>query len=116
MIVIEKLFKSFNGSNVLTDISTKFEKGKTNLIIGQSGSGKTVLLKCILGLYGIDTGNIFFEEYSFQKMETKERSIYTLEQSLQKFGVNLSQGQRVRQLINQLIGTKYVPSPVIVKN
>ncbi|MGB2164264.1 MAG: ABC transporter ATP-binding protein, partial [Flavobacteriaceae bacterium] len=44
MIVVEKLNKSFNGTNVLTDISTQFEKGKTNLIIGQSGSGKTVLL------------------------------------------------------------------------
>ena len=82
MIVIEKLFKSFNGSNVLTDISTKFEKGKTNLIIGQSGSGKTVLLKCILGLYGIDTGNIFFEEYSIQKMETKERSVLRQEMGM----------------------------------
>ena len=75
MIVVEKLYKSFNSTNVLTDISTQFEKGKTNLIIGQSGSGKTVLLKCILGLYGIDSGNIYFEERSLQKMDTKERSV-----------------------------------------
>jgi phospholipid/cholesterol/gamma-HCH transport system ATP-binding protein len=74
MIVVEKLCKSFNGVRVLTDVSTQFEKGKTNLIIGQSGSGKTVLLKCILGLYGIDSGNIYFEERSFQNMNILERS------------------------------------------
>ena len=82
MIVIEKLCKSFNGTNVLTDISTKFEKGKTNLIIGQSGSGKTVLLKCILGLYGIDSGNIYFEDRSLQKMDTKERSVLRQEMGM----------------------------------
>ena len=75
MIVVEKLNKSFNGTNVLTDISNQFEKGKTNLIIGQSGAGKTVLLKCILGLYGIDSGNIYFENRSLQKMDTKDRSV-----------------------------------------
>ena len=74
MIVVEKLCKSFNGVNVLTDVFTSFEKGKTNLIIGQSGSGKTVLLKCILGLYGIDSGNILFENRSLQKMDHRERS------------------------------------------
>jgi|TARA_B100001059_G_scaffold170010_1_gene169929 phospholipid/cholesterol/gamma-HCH transport system ATP-binding protein len=82
MIVVEKLCKSFNGPNVLTDISTQFEKGKTNLIIGQSGSGKTVLLKCILGLYGIDSGNIYFEERSLQKMDTKERSVLRQEMGM----------------------------------
>jgi phospholipid/cholesterol/gamma-HCH transport system ATP-binding protein len=82
MIVVEKLCKSFNGTNVLTDISTKFEKGKTNLIIGQSGSGKTVLLKCILGLYGINSGNIYFEERSLQNMDTKERSILRQEMGM----------------------------------
>ena len=46
MIEIKNIFKSFGKSKVLHDISAKFERGKTNLIIGQSGSGKTVLLKC----------------------------------------------------------------------
>ena len=82
MIVVEKLNKSFNGTNVLTDISNQFEKGKTNLIIGQSGSGKTVLLKCILGLYGIDSGNIYFENRSLQKMDTKERSVLRQEMGM----------------------------------
>ena len=66
MIVVDKLSKSFDGVSVLSGVSTQFEKGKTNLIIGQSGSGKTVLLKCILGLFGIDRGNIFFEDRCLQ--------------------------------------------------
>ena len=56
MIEIKNIFKSFGKSKVLHDISAKFERGKTNLIIGQSGSGKTVLLKCLLGLYSFDQG------------------------------------------------------------
>ena len=51
MIEVKNLHKSFEGSKVLKGISTVFEAGKTNLIIGQSGSGKTVLLKCLLGLF-----------------------------------------------------------------
>ena len=50
MIKVDNISKSFEGSEVLKGISTVFEKGKTNLIIGQSGSGKTVFLKCLLGL------------------------------------------------------------------
>ena len=49
MIEVKNLFKSFDDTCVLRGISTSFEKGKTNLIIGQSGSGKTVFLKCLLG-------------------------------------------------------------------
>jgi len=48
MIEVENITKSFDGTQVLKGISTVFEKGKTNLIIGQSGSGKTVFLKCLL--------------------------------------------------------------------
>lgn len=50
MIEIDHLYKSFDSKDVLSDINTTFENGKTNLIIGQSGSGKTVLMKCIVGL------------------------------------------------------------------
>ena len=62
MILVENLHKTFDGTPVLNNISTSFDNGKTNLIIGQSGSGKTVLLKCILGLFGIDSGNIFLDD------------------------------------------------------
>ena len=75
MITIKNLNKTFAGVVVLNDISTEFENGKTNLIIGQSGSGKTVLLKCILGLFGIDSGEIFFDKKSFQKMNIKQKSV-----------------------------------------
>ena len=75
MIKIENISKYFNGTKVLEDISTYFERGKTNLIIGQSGSGKTVLLKCILGLFEASKGEIFFEKKSFNEMSLRQRSI-----------------------------------------
>lgn len=75
MIKIENISKYFNGTKVLEDISTHFERGKTNLIIGQSGSGKTVLLKCILGLFEASKGEIFFEKKSLNEMNSKQRSI-----------------------------------------
>lgn len=58
MISVKNLNKSFNGNSVLSDISVTFETGKTNLIIGMSGSGKTVLLKSIVGLHEVDSGKI----------------------------------------------------------
>ena len=69
MIKINHLYKSFNGHNVLQDISVEFEPGKTNLIIGQSGSGKTVLLKCIVGLHSIDKGEIWYEKKLFNQLD-----------------------------------------------
>ena len=74
MIRIDSLKKIFNDSVVLNNIDTVFEKGKTNLIIGQSGSGKTVLLKCILGLFGIEKGKIIFDNMVLTAMASKERS------------------------------------------
>ena len=74
MIRIDSLKKIFNDSVVLNNIDTVFEKGKTNLIIGQSGSGKTVLLKCILGLFEIEKGKIIFDNMVLASMASKERS------------------------------------------
>lgn len=73
MIEIKNIYKSFDEKVVLSDISTVFEKGITNLVIGQSGSGKTVLLKCILGLHDVDSGKIFYNEREFTGMDEKFR-------------------------------------------
>jgi phospholipid/cholesterol/gamma-HCH transport system ATP-binding protein len=73
MIIVKNLDKSFDGSEVLKNISTTFEKGKTNLIIGRSGSGKTVLLKSILGLFEIDGGEIWYDDRNFTEIPEKQR-------------------------------------------
>jgi phospholipid/cholesterol/gamma-HCH transport system ATP-binding protein len=73
MITIKNLYKSFNGRTVLYDISVTFKPGMTNLIIGQSGSGKTVLLKSIVGLHDIDSGEIWYGDKLFNKLEFREK-------------------------------------------
>lgn len=73
MIEIKNLYKSFDGNEVLKNVSIVFEKGKTNLIIGRSGSGKTVMLKCILGLFETDSGEIWYNDRNFTAIGRKER-------------------------------------------
>ena len=73
MIKINSIYKDFDNKNVLGNITTIFEKGKTNLIIGQSGSGKTVLLKCLLGLYMIDAGEIFYDDIKYSLMSRNKK-------------------------------------------
>lgn len=73
MIEIKNLYKSFEGNDVLKNVSVVFEKGKTNLIIGRSGSGKTVMLKCILGLFEVDKGEIWYDDRDFTKTNEKVR-------------------------------------------
>ena len=75
MIEIKNIFKSFEGRDVLKDISAVFQKGKTNLIIGQSGSGKTVLLKSVVGLFDIDEGEILFDGRNTLIMDFKEQKL-----------------------------------------
>lgn len=69
MIRAERISKSFGGRRVLTDISAVFEPGKTNLIIGKSGSGKTVFLKCLVGLLEVDEGEIFYDNVLFTGLD-----------------------------------------------
>lgn len=68
MIEIKDLTKSFEDRTVLHSVSANFETGKTNLIIGQSGSGKTVMLKCLVGLLKPDSGQILFDGRDVTKM------------------------------------------------
>ncbi len=73
MIIVNNINKSFSGEKVLKNISTLFEPGKTNLIIGQSGSGKTVLMKCCIGLFDVDSGTIEFNNRVFSNIAEKKR-------------------------------------------
>lgn len=73
MIEVNNLHKSFGDVEILKGISTTFEKGKTNLIIGQSGSGKTVFLKCLLGLYDYEEGTISYDGKIFSLLSEDEK-------------------------------------------
>lgn len=73
MIKVENIYKSFGGEVVLDNISVIFEEGKTNLIIGKSGSGKTVLMKSIVGLLTVDSGKIFYHDRDFVAMSLRQK-------------------------------------------
>lgn len=73
MIEVRSIYKSFEGQEVLKDINALFENGKTNLIIGKSGAGKTVLLKCIVGLFTPDRGTITYDGRDMLSLGKKER-------------------------------------------
>ena len=73
MIRAEHIVKSFDDRTVLNDISVEFETGKTNLIIGKSGSGKTVLLKSLVGLHEIDSGDVWYDDVNFTRLGFRDR-------------------------------------------
>lgn len=73
MIEVENIHKSFGETHVLKGISTTFERGKTNLVIGQSGSGKTVFLKCLLGLFIPEQGNISYSGKKYNDLTNDEK-------------------------------------------
>ena len=73
MIEVKNLYKSFEDKEVLHDINTVFEDGKTNLIIGQSGSGKTVLMKNLVGLLEPTSGQVLYDGRDFVKMSKTEK-------------------------------------------
>ena len=73
MIKVENLNKSFDGVQVLKNINVEYEKGKCNMIIGASGSGKTVLLKNLIGLMEPDSGDISYGDVKLSQMSDKEK-------------------------------------------
>ena len=82
MIEIQSIRKSFEDKEVLKDISARFDNGKTNLIIGQSGSGKTVLMKCIVGLLTPTSGKILYDGRDFVSMSKKEKALLRREMGM----------------------------------
>ena len=82
MIEIKNVIKSFDGRKVLDNISSIFETGKTNLIIGQSGSGKTVLLKNIIGLIVPDSGEILYDGRDLLKMKKHDLNMLRREMGM----------------------------------
>ncbi|MEZ5173596.1 MAG: ABC transporter ATP-binding protein [Bacteroidia bacterium] len=73
MIEVKHIHKSFDGKKVLDDVDVVFEDGKTNLVIGSSGSGKTVLLKCMVALYEVDQGTIVYDGRDFTKLDDAQK-------------------------------------------
>jgi phospholipid/cholesterol/gamma-HCH transport system ATP-binding protein len=73
MLEIKNINKSFGDRHVTKDFSCQFDQGKTNLIIGESGSGKTVLLKCMVGLTKVDSGEVLYDGRDFLSMRMKEK-------------------------------------------
>jgi phospholipid/cholesterol/gamma-HCH transport system ATP-binding protein len=94
MIEVKNINKSFNDQAVLKDVSASFYRGITNLIIGQSGSGKTVLLKSIVGLHEIDSGQIFYGDVEFSSL-----SFHKKKEIRQKIGM-LFQGGALFDSLN----------------
>ncbi|MBK8491494.1 MAG: ATP-binding cassette domain-containing protein [Saprospirales bacterium] len=72
MIRVENIYKSFDGNEVLKGISHDFFPGKTNLVIGRSGSGKTVLLKILVGLMAPTSGRVWYDKIDFSTLDKKE--------------------------------------------
>jgi phospholipid/cholesterol/gamma-HCH transport system ATP-binding protein len=82
MIEVKNLYKSFDDIEVLKDISTVFEDGKTNLIIGQSGSGKTVLMKNLVGLFEPTSGQILYDGRDFVSLSKQEKVLMRREMGM----------------------------------
>ena len=82
MIEVRNLYKSFEDKSVLEDINAVFEEGKTNLVIGQSGSGKTVLMKNLVGLLEPTSGQVLYDGRDFVAMSKKEKILMRREMGM----------------------------------
>ncbi len=79
MIELKHISKRFGDRNILSDVSSVFGKGQVNLVIGGSGSGKTVLMKCMVGLLEVDEGEILYDNRNFSSLDFKERTPFRKE-------------------------------------
>lgn len=82
MIELKNIFKSFGDNDVLQDITVDMKQGECTLIIGKSGAGKTVLLKCMVGLINADKGEILYDGRDFLKMSYKEQKAIRTEMGM----------------------------------
>ena len=82
MIEVDSLYKSFEGQDVLKGINATFDNGKTNLIIGKSGAGKTVLLKCIVGLLTPEKGTITYDGCNIMSLDKEEKLLMRQEMGM----------------------------------
>ena len=82
MIEALNIFKKFDGQQILSDVSVSFEPGMTNLIIGESGSGKQVWMKCLVGLHEVDSGSSMFNDRNFTRMSHAERKVLRKEMGM----------------------------------
>ncbi|MDE0472053.1 MAG: ATP-binding cassette domain-containing protein [Ekhidna sp.] len=97
MIEISGISKSFDNKTVLHDVSTIFEKGKANMIIGASGTGKSVLLKCIIGLFKPDTGDVLYDGREFTRANKEIQTEVRREMGMLFQGGALFDSQTVEQ-------------------
>ena len=114
MIELKGLCKSFEEKEVLTDINATFENGKTNLIIGQSGSGKTVLMKCIVGLLTPEKGELLYDHRNFLTMGKKEKKALRREMGMifpKRRPVRLDDGTGQRYVPPQHVQLGYLARP-----
>ncbi|TBR19819.1 MAG: ATP-binding cassette domain-containing protein [Chitinophagaceae bacterium] len=99
MIEAKNIVKGFDERNVINNVSTILKTGQCNLIIGASGSGKTVLMKCMVGLYEPDQGEIFYGGQNFTNMSFKERTVIRKEIGMLFQGSALFDSMTVEQNI-----------------
>lgn len=99
MIEVRNISKSFGDRKILNDISFVFEAGKTNMIIGSSGSGKTVLMKCMVGLFKPDQGEVLYDGREFSKLHFKDKKSIRKEIGMLFQGSALFDSQTVEENI-----------------
>ncbi|MFN8777433.1 MAG: ABC transporter ATP-binding protein [Flavobacteriales bacterium] len=97
MIEVRSISKSFGSNSVLREVSTVFEAGEVNFIIGRSGSGKSVLIKCIVGLIGVDQGEAFFDGRNFTSMDRADRKAILQEMGMLFQGAALFDSLTVKE-------------------